>query len=203
MAVRARLKTVPLPVVHVMLAKVLTTKSNQRTSPTSQTFGNWLADVRLWGFKFDMRLGWTILNSCMKKFLWKILGFLSLGMAYVGVITPGIPYSPFVVFAAYCFAKGSPKMHAWLYNHKLFGPFLTNWGEKRVFPIKMKYFMIGMMTLSLALMWGSGVKPIGIISTAVFMALVAIWAWRYPSSVEEHDRRIAEGRKVGWFNNYI
>ena len=124
-------------------------------------------------------------------------------MAYVGVITPGIPYSPFVVFAAYCFAKGSPKMHAWLYNHKLFGPFLTNWGEKRVFPIKMKYFMIGMMTLSLALMWGSGVKPIGIISTAVFMALVAIWAWRYPSSVEEHDRRIAEGRKVGWFNNYI
>ena len=139
----------------------------------------------------------------MKKFLWKILGFLSLGMAYVGVITPGIPYSPFVVFAAYCFAKGSPKMHAWLYNHKLFGPFLTNWGEKRVFPIKMKYFMIGMMTLSLALMWGSGVKPIGIISTAVFMALVAIWAWKYPSSVEEHDRRIAEGRKVGWFNNYI
>jgi len=139
----------------------------------------------------------------MKKFLWKILGFLSLGMAYVGVITPGIPYSPFVVFAAYCFAKGSPKMHAWLYNHKLFGPFLTNWGEKRVFPIKMKYFMIGMMTLSLALMWGSGVKPIGIISTAVFMALVAIWAWRYPSSVEEHDQRIAEGRKIGWFNNYI
>ena len=137
----------------------------------------------------------------MKKFLWKILGFLSLGMAYVGVITPGIPYSIFVVFAAYCFAKGSPKMHAWLYNHKLFGPFLTNWNTKRVFPTKMKFFMLGMMSTSLLIMFFTGVKPIGILSTAIFMGLVAIWAWRFPGSIAEYDRRIAENRKIGWFNN--
>ena len=124
-------------------------------------------------------------------------------MAYLGVITPGLPYSIFVVFAAYCFAKGSPKMHAWLYNHKLFGPFLTNWGEKRVFPTKMKFFMLAMMSSSLLIMFFTGVKPIGVISTAVFMALVAVWAWRFPGSVAEYDKRIAEGRKVGWFNNYI
>ena len=94
-------------------------------------------------------------------------------------------------------------MHAWLYNHKLFGPFLTNWGEKRVFPIKMKYFMLAMMTTSLIIMIVTGVKPSGVISTADFMAVVAIWAWRFPGSVEEHDKRIAEGRKIGWFNNYI
>jgi uncharacterized membrane protein YbaN (DUF454 family) len=137
----------------------------------------------------------------MKKFLWKILGFLSLGMAYVGLITPGIPYSIFVVFAAYCFSKGSPTMHAWLYNHKLFGPFLTNWNTKRVFPTKMKFFMLAMMTSSLLIMWFTGVKPIGIISTACFMAVVAVWAWRWPGSVEEHETRISEGRKIGWFNN--
>ena len=137
----------------------------------------------------------------IKKFLWKILGFASLGMAYVGLVTPGIPYSCFIVFAAYCFAKGSPKMHAWLYNHKIFGPFLTNWGEKRVFPTKMKFFMLAMMTTSLCIMFFTGVKPIGIISTACFMALVAIWAWRFPGSVAEHDLRIAQGRKIGWFNN--
>lgn len=135
----------------------------------------------------------------MKKLFWNILGFLSLGMAYIGVITPGIPYSPFVVFAAYCFSKGSERMHRWIYNHKLFGPFLTNWNTKRVFPQKMKYFMIGMMSLSLVLMYTGGVKPIGIISTAVFMAFVAIWAWRYPNSVEEHNRRKDAGEKIGWF----
>ena len=136
----------------------------------------------------------------VKQFLWKVLGFLSLGMAYVGLITPGIPYSIFVVSAAYCFAKGSPKMHAWLYNHKIFGPFLTNWNTKRVFPTKMKFFMLAMMTTSLIIM--SFTVPVkGVVYTGIFMLLVATWAWRFPGSVEEHDRRIAEGRKIGWFNN--
>ena len=138
----------------------------------------------------------------VKQFLWKILGFLSLGMAYVGLITPGIPYSIFVVFAAYCFAKGSPVMHAWLYNHKIFGPFLTNWNTKRVFPTKMKFFMLAMMTTSLIIM--SFTVPVkGVVYTGMFMFLVAVWAWRFPGSVEEHDKRIAEGRKIGWFNSNI
>ena len=139
----------------------------------------------------------------MKKLFWNIVGFLSLGMAYVGLVTPGIPYSCFVVGAAYCFARGNKRMHDWLYNHKIFGPFLTNWGEKRVFPQKMKYFMLAMMSSSLIIMYFTGVKPIGIISTACFMALVAIWAWRFPGSVEEHDKRKTEGKKIGWFNDYI
>jgi uncharacterized protein len=137
----------------------------------------------------------------LKKLFWNCLGFLSLGMAYIGVITPGIPYSCFIVFAAYCFSKGNERMHRWLYNHPLFGPFLTNWNTKRVFPNRMKYFMLAMMSTSLLIMWLTSVKPIGILSTAVFMLLVAVWAWRFPGSVEEHDNRIAEGRKIGWFNN--
>lgn len=134
----------------------------------------------------------------MKKLFWNILGFLSLGMAYVGVITPGIPYSIFIVFAAYCFSKGNERMHRWLYNHKLFGPFLTNWGTKRVFPLKMKYFMLVMMTTSLIIMWLTAVPVRGVIYTAVFMMLVAVWAWRFPSSVEEYDSRKAQGKKIGW-----
>jgi len=138
--------------------------------------------------------------SMLRKWFWKILGFLSLGMAYIGLITPGIPYSCFIVAAAYCFAKGSPKMHAWLYNHKIFGPFLTNWNTKRVFPTKMKFFMLAMMSSSLIIM--SFTVPVnGVIYTGIFMFFVAVWAWRFPGSVEEHDRRIANGKKIGWFNN--
>lgn len=139
----------------------------------------------------------------MKKVLWNVLGFFSLGLAYIGVIVPGFPYSIWIVLAAYCFAKGNERMHRWLYNHRLFGPFLTNWNEKRVFPQKMKYFMIAMMSLSLILMWAGGVSSVGIISTAVFMALVAVWTWRYPSTVEEYDKRKSEGRKIGWINDYL
>ena len=124
-------------------------------------------------------------------------------MAYIGVITPGIPYSPFVVAAAFCFARSSERAHRWIMTHPIFGPFLTNWSTKRVFPQRMKYLMIGMMSLSLVIMWFTGVKPIGVISTAVFMMLVAVWAWRWPSTVDEHDLRLQQGRKIGWFNNKI
>jgi uncharacterized membrane protein YbaN (DUF454 family) len=137
----------------------------------------------------------------MTRILWKILGFFSLGLAYVGVITPGLPYSPFVVFAAYCFAKSSPKMHAWIMNHKIFGPFIANWNQKRVFPLKLKFFMLASMSVSLILMAAGSVPARGIIYTAIFMTLVAIWAWRFPSTTEEYDRRVCEGRKIGWFNN--
>ena len=137
----------------------------------------------------------------IKKFLYFALGCACIAMAWIGVVTPGIPYSPFVVAAAFCFARSSERAHRWIMTHKIFGPFLTNWSEKRVFPQKMKYLMIAMMSLSLVLMTVSGVKPIGIISTGIFMLLVAVWAWRYPSSVEEHDLRIEQGRRIGWFNN--
>lgn len=89
-------------------------------------------------------------------------------------------------------------MHAWLYNHKLFGPFLTNWTDHRVFPQRFKFVMIWMMMISLGIMWASNIKLIGLISTAVFMALVAVWAWRYPGSVEEYNSRKRLGKRIGW-----
>ena len=135
----------------------------------------------------------------IKKAFFFVLGCLCLIMAYIGVVTPGLPYSPFVVAAAYCFARSSERMYNWIMNHRIFGPFITNWNQKRVFPIRLKFFMLGSMSISLILMYTSGVPIKGIIYTAIFMACVAIWAWRYPSSVEEYDQRISEGRKIGWF----
>ena len=89
----------------------------------------------------------------IKKYLWQALGFLMLGCAYIGVVTPGIPFSIFLVIAAFAFARSSPKMHKWLYSHKYFGPFLTNWGKYRVFPLYAKYSMIIMMSISLVIMY--------------------------------------------------
>lgn len=139
----------------------------------------------------------------IRKSLYFVAGCVCMVLAWIGVITPGIPYSPFVVAAAFCFARSSERAHRWLMTHKLFGPFLTNWSERRVFPQRMKWLMIGMMSLSLVLMTLSGVKPVGIVSTAVFMLLVAVWAWRWPGSVAEHDLRIEQGKRIGWFNNKI
>ena len=126
------------------------------------------------------------------------LGFASLGMAYVGVIVPGIPFSIFLVFAAYCFAKSSKRMHDWLYNHKYFGPFLTNWVQKRVFPTKGKYAMVLVMASSLACLWFTTENIKAVAWSGGFMALVAIWAWRFPGTVAEHEARTKAGKKIGW-----
>jgi uncharacterized membrane protein YbaN (DUF454 family) len=136
----------------------------------------------------------------VKKLFFFVLGWICLVMAYIGLVTPGIPFSIFLVGAAYCFSKSSERMHKWLYNHKHFGPFLTNWGEKRIFPQRGKYAMILVMASSLLIMWFT-VPLKGVIYTAITMALVAVWAWRFPSTVEEYERRIATGKNVGWFNN--
>lgn len=135
----------------------------------------------------------------MKNWMWKILGFILLGIAYIGVITPGLPFSPFLVGAAYSFSKGSPVMHDWLYNHKHFGPFLTNWVDHKVFPTKMKYMMLGVMGSSLLILWLKTYNVKAFVASGLFMMLVAIWAWRYPGSLAEYRNRIANNKRIGWF----
>ena len=125
-------------------------------------------------------------------------GFFCIGMAYIGVIVPGIPFSIFLVMAAWAFAKSSKRMHDWLYNHKYFGPFLTNWTQKQVFPTKGKYAMILVMSSSLVFLWFSTGNLKAVLWSGVFMALVAVWAWKFPGSVEEHAKRIKLGKKIGW-----
>ena len=134
----------------------------------------------------------------MKKALFFVLGWLCLIMAYIGLVTPGIPFSIFLIGAAYFFARSNKKMEHWIYNHKHFGPFLTNWEKKRVFPQRGKYAMIIVMTSTVIIM--SFFAPIkAVIFSAIFMALVAVWAWRYPSTVEEWQRRTDNNERIGWF----
>ena len=125
-------------------------------------------------------------------------GFFCVGMAYVGFVVPGIPFSIFLVMAAWAFAKSSKRMHDWLYNHKWFGPFLTNWTQKKVFPTKGKYAMVLVMASSLAFLWFSTENIKAVMWSGGFMALVALWAWRYPGSVEEQERRVKEGKRIAW-----
>ena len=88
-------------------------------------------------------------------------------------------------------------METWIYNHKHFGPFLTNWENKRVFPQRAKYLMLIGMSSSLVIMMF--LVPIkGVIYSGILMALVAAWAWKYPSTVEEYHRRKDKGEKIGW-----
>lgn len=60
------------------------------------------------------------------KWFYICLGFLLLGLAYIGWFLPGIPWSPFVVLASLCFGRSSPRLEAWLLNNKYFGQYLRD-----------------------------------------------------------------------------
>jgi uncharacterized membrane protein YbaN (DUF454 family) len=74
--------------------------------------------------------------------------------------------------------------------------FLTNWSNKRIFPFYAKISMVLMMSLSVFLLWLHNSN--GTIYVAITCLLVAIWAWRYPDSIEEHDRRVQSGKRIAW-----
>jgi uncharacterized membrane protein YbaN (DUF454 family) len=135
----------------------------------------------------------------IKKVLWFILGMIFLGVSYIGVVTPGIPWSTPAVAAAFCFAKSSKKWHDWIMNHKLFGPFLRNWSERRVFPVYGKWAMFITMDISLIILWVTTQNWKLVLGVGLLMMLCGIWAWRYPASVEEYEQRRAQGKKIGWF----
>lgn len=134
----------------------------------------------------------------LSKPLWFSAGILFLGLAFVGIVVPGIPWSTPTVIAAYCFARSSERMHRWLYSHPRFGPFLAGWTEKRIFPKKLKYLMLVTMSTSLLVTWLLTANGPAVAWTGVFMLAVAVWAWRYPESEIEYQRRKDAGKKIAW-----
>ena len=134
----------------------------------------------------------------IRKALWFAAGIIFLGIAFIGIYVPGLPWSTPAVIAAYCFSKSSERMHRWLYNHKLFGPFLTGWSDKRIFPTKFKYFMVVTMCTSLTIMWFTTGNLSAIYWTGAFMAMVVVWGWRYPGSEEVYQQRKAAGKRIAW-----
>jgi uncharacterized membrane protein YbaN (DUF454 family) len=135
----------------------------------------------------------------IKKAVWICLGMICLGIAYIGVITPGIPWSTPTVAAAFCFAKGSKRWHDWIMNHRLFGPFLRNWSEKRIFPTYGKWAMVITMDVSLVITYLVTGNIWLVVGMGAMMLLVSVWAWRYPGSAEEWQARVEKGLPVGWF----
>jgi len=68
-------------------------------------------------------------------------------MGGIGVVLPLLPTTPFVLLAAACFAKSSPRMHQWLLKSELFGPMLTNWEARRCVSCKVKVLALAMMVV--------------------------------------------------------
>ncbi|PLW77638.1 DUF454 domain-containing protein [Cohaesibacter celericrescens] len=69
-----------------------------------------------------------------------VLGLLVSGIGIIGAFLPVLPSTVFFIFAAFCFARSSPRLENWILNHSLFGPPVTAWQEHGAIPLMAKYF---------------------------------------------------------------
>lgn len=56
-----------------------------------------------------------------------MLGLVALGLGAIGAVLPLLPTTPFVLVAAFAFARSSDRLHGWLLAHGTFGPLIDNW----------------------------------------------------------------------------
>ena len=80
--------------------------------------------------------------------MWSFLGWFFVVLGTIGAALPILPTVPFLILAAYCFERGSPKVHRWLINHPTFGPPLVNWRNHRVIRPRAKAASVICITLS-------------------------------------------------------
>ena len=81
--------------------------------------------------------------------LLKIAGLLLLVLAVIGAILPIMPTVPFLLGAAACFVKGSPRLYKWLISNRLFGKYLRRYRNHEGFPLLFKILSVAMILISI------------------------------------------------------
>lgn len=88
----------------------------------------------------------------LKKFFYMILGCIGLGLGVVGAVMPMMPAFPFLLLAAYCFARSNEKLHKWFINTKLYKDNLEDYVVHRGMTKKTKIRI--MITVTLLMSFG-------------------------------------------------
>lgn len=92
--------------------------------------------------------------------LYVLAGLLSVGMAYLGVILPGLPATPWVLLASFCFSKSSPRLERWLRRSPLFGPMLRDWIDHKGIRRPVKVFAVALVIVVVSLTLTFGPLPL-------------------------------------------
>ncbi|MBA4319458.1 MAG: DUF454 domain-containing protein [Flavobacterium sp.] len=87
----------------------------------------------------------------LKKYFLIGAGFLSLGLGLIGIITPVLPTTPFLLLSSYCFLRSSEKLYDWLIHHKIFGKYIFNYLKYHAVTKKVKITAIIFLWISLSI----------------------------------------------------
>lgn len=110
----------------------------------------------------------------MKKVIYIILGCIGVGLGAVGAVVPMLPAFPFLLLAAFCFARSSGKLERWFKGTKLYRDNLADYVAGRGMTWKTKIRIMITVTLLMAI----GFTMMALKSVVIGCAVLAcVWAF--------------------------
>ncbi len=111
------------------------------------------------------------------RWLCIILAWACIIMGTIGIVVPGLPTIDFYILAGFFAAKGSRRLHFWIYHNRFIGPLLQQWHEHRSIPRKAKIISLVSMSIAAAIMIWKVPHPWFVGIAIVCMVLVQVWLW--------------------------
>jgi uncharacterized membrane protein YbaN (DUF454 family) len=114
------------------------------------------------------------------RLFWAFGGILCVAIGAIGVVLPLLPTTPFLLLAAYCFARSSPRLHDWLLNHPSFGPLISNWDQYGSIDRRSKQIAMIVIVLTLCTTLVIGVPWWALVSQVIVLAIAATFILTRP-----------------------
>ena len=120
----------------------------------------------------------------MRRFLWNIAGLIFVALGIVGAFLPFLPTVVFMLVAAFCFARGSERLHRWLVSHPHFGPPIHDWQRHGAIrrPAKRMAMVAIALSFAVAAALGFGVWVLGV--QALVLGAVSVFILTRPEGPE-------------------
>lgn len=120
------------------------------------------------------------------RFILAALGFLSLGLAIVGTVLPGIPTTGPVLLAAFLFSRSSERFDRWLVGHRVFGPIVQDWRAGRGFTARAKAVSVAAIAVTFTITVGFVVSNLALRVGLIVLALsISLYILRLPTKQAE------------------
>lgn len=113
-----------------------------------------------------------------KNLILILLGWFFFALGFIGVFLPVMPTTPFMIVAAACFSKGSPRLHAWLLRQKYIGASIKLWEDHRIIPRKAKVMSTLLILCGLVFPLTILKLPLwGILALIITLFSIIAWVW--------------------------